>query len=259
VVLGEGASEEVVLPRIARALDVDVDPQFIAVVPLGGRHVHHFWRLLRALGTPHLTLVDLDMERHEGGWKRLHGLAHNLIEAGESRDDVRGTLSSSNLDEMRNWAPAAIDDVRLQAFLKHLEDRFAVYLSAPLDLDLACLAAYSGAYQALVPAGQGPRVPSDAIKKKGYLTAATQTVLGDEKETVEAIEGQPAVIRGATYDSASQLLFPLYRYLFLSGSKPVSHARAFATLEDPAIAAACPAVLRRLILRAKDLAETHHA
>jgi hypothetical protein len=53
VVLGEGDTEELVIPRIARARGVDLDPSFVAMVPLGGRHTNHFWRLLRGLDIPH--------------------------------------------------------------------------------------------------------------------------------------------------------------------------------------------------------------
>ncbi|WP_312841738.1 ATP-dependent endonuclease [Sinorhizobium psoraleae] len=52
VVLGEGASEEVVLPRLAEAMGLDIDRSFVAVVPLGGRHVNHLWRLLTDLDIP---------------------------------------------------------------------------------------------------------------------------------------------------------------------------------------------------------------
>jgi len=36
VVLGEGDSEEIVLPRAARALGLAFDQTFVSVVPLGG-------------------------------------------------------------------------------------------------------------------------------------------------------------------------------------------------------------------------------
>ena len=56
VLLVEGDSERVVLPRLAEALDLLVDPAFVAIVPLGGRHVQHFWRLLSQLDIPYATL-----------------------------------------------------------------------------------------------------------------------------------------------------------------------------------------------------------
>jgi putative ATP-dependent endonuclease of OLD family len=279
VVLGEGASEEIVLPRVARALGVDVDPQFIAIVPLGGRHVHHMWRLLRALGTPYATLVDLDMERHEGGWMRLHGLTRNLLEAGEKREDVRGELSDADFDMLRTRPAAGTTDDTLKAYLAHLELRFNVFLSAPLDLDLVCLRAFEATYKKLLPKRRGPRIPTDDALRAAYLTAAAKTVLGsvrlagtdntDDVDDADASDedadeaastgGSDAPPRGATYDDQLRALFPWYRYLFLSGSKPVAHARALAMLDDETVAASCPDILRRLVVRIRDLADDHHA
>ncbi|WP_225872180.1 ATP-dependent nuclease, partial [Scrofimicrobium canadense] len=71
VILGEGDSEEIVLPRILRAKGIPVDESAVTVAPLGGRHVHHFWRLLSALEIPYITLLDLDVARHQGGWGRI--------------------------------------------------------------------------------------------------------------------------------------------------------------------------------------------
>ena len=63
VILAEGPSEEMVLPRIASASDLEIDESFVSVVPLGGRHVNHFWKLLKDLDIPHATLLDLDIGR----------------------------------------------------------------------------------------------------------------------------------------------------------------------------------------------------
>lgn len=67
--LAEGNSERVVLPRLAEARGVPLDPSFVPVVPLGGRYVSHFWRLLTDLGIPHATLLDFDLGRTHGGAK----------------------------------------------------------------------------------------------------------------------------------------------------------------------------------------------
>jgi putative ATP-dependent endonuclease of OLD family len=50
VILGEGDSEEVVLSRLLAARGILTDDASISIVPLGGRHVNHFWRLLHGLG-----------------------------------------------------------------------------------------------------------------------------------------------------------------------------------------------------------------
>ena len=71
VLLVEGDSERIVLPRLAEALDLLIDPAFVAIVPLGRRHVQHFWRLLTHLGIPHATLLDRDLGRDGGGFGRV--------------------------------------------------------------------------------------------------------------------------------------------------------------------------------------------
>lgn len=71
VVLGEGDSEEIVLPRLLKAKGTPVDEFAVTISPLGGRHVNHFWRLLSALQIPYLTLLDLDVARHAAGWGRI--------------------------------------------------------------------------------------------------------------------------------------------------------------------------------------------
>ena len=68
VILGEGASEEIVLKHLFEVSGTPLDTSFISVVPLGGRHVNHFWRLLHSLDIPFLTLLDLDLEKEGAGW-----------------------------------------------------------------------------------------------------------------------------------------------------------------------------------------------
>lgn len=79
VVLGEGASEEVILPAVAGAMGTPIDRSFVAMVPLGGRHVNHMWRLLNDLQIPFITLLDLDWGRHGGAGAGLKILFRNLL------------------------------------------------------------------------------------------------------------------------------------------------------------------------------------
>jgi hypothetical protein len=94
VLLGEGDSEQVVLPRALAAHGVGVDLSSISIAPLGGRHVHHFWRLLSGLGIPYLTLLDLDTARHDGGWGRVRYVCRQLREHPGSR---HGSLVTDEL------------------------------------------------------------------------------------------------------------------------------------------------------------------
>lgn len=242
VVLGEGASEEVVIPRVARALDLDIDPRFVAVVPLGGRHVRHFWRLLHDIGTPYVTLVDLDNERRGGGWERVHDLMRELLDLGVDRDAVLDDLSTQEYDALPTWGPDPITDEALASWIAHLEEEFDVFLSAPLDLDFSMLRAFPKAYKALAPKGGGPRFPKPNADQKPFITRVTRSTLGAEGGD------------GATYTKAERELFPWYAYLFTAGSKPANHALALSKRSDATLAKRAPDVLRRLVERVKQLA-----
>ena len=108
VLLVEGDSERIVLPRLAEALDLLIDPAFVAIVPLGGRHVQHFWRLLSELEIPYATLLDLDVGRDGGGFGRIKTAIENLIAIGEPKAELLArqmTVNSSDdeLGDMHTW------------------------------------------------------------------------------------------------------------------------------------------------------------
>ena len=63
-------------------MGLDIDRSFVAVAPLGGRHVNHLWRLLTDLDIPYATLLDLDWGRDGGGWGRIKTVCTQLLEVG---------------------------------------------------------------------------------------------------------------------------------------------------------------------------------
>lgn len=85
VVLGEGDSEEIVLPRLLAAEGLMVDEAAVCIAPLGGRHVNHFWRLLSGLKIPYVTLLDLDVARHGGGWGGSTTLQRSSISIAQTK------------------------------------------------------------------------------------------------------------------------------------------------------------------------------
>ncbi|WP_433291509.1 ATP-dependent nuclease [Pseudonocardia sp. CA-142604] len=219
VVLGEGSSEEVVLPRLGQAMGVSIDRSFIAIVPLGGRHVKHLWKLLNALGIPHATLLDLDLGRFGAGSGRVRNVVDELINNGMRAEDIYqpGLLSQAALAAT---APTEAGyRALLEAWLLHLR-KFNVFFSAPLDLDMSMLTAFHDEYASVE--GRGPSTQGDA----------KEAVLG------KGYEG-----RGAHDD----LDYPMYRYLFLGRGKPVTHVRTLVRMDDSRIAAAAPEELRALI------------
>ena len=65
--------------RPSRGGSPDVDAHSISVIPLGGRHVNHFWRLLNTLKIPFVTLLDLDIDRNGGGFGRIKYAVEELL------------------------------------------------------------------------------------------------------------------------------------------------------------------------------------
>ncbi len=230
VVLVEGDSERIVLPRLAEADGFLVDPSFVAIVPLGGRHVEHFWRLLNGLAIPFATLLDLDLGRSGGGFGRVKTIINHLLEAGVPRAKLLaiegGELSQEALDRMHEWDSSRAE--LLRGWTGALRD-YGVFFSEPLDLDMTMLAAYPEAYEAIIPKGGGPKMkPEDAAK----------IVLGEGGKGLAIYQDKLASY--ADYMAA-------YRYHFLTHSKPATHLRAFAHLDEETMETQMPETYRALL------------
>ena len=229
VILGEGASEEVVLPRLAKALGIDLDPSFVAIVPLGGRHVNHLWRLLKDLDIPHATLLDLDWGREGGGWGRIKTSCQQLLALGVSPAELFGQELLDELSPASNLA--AFDQgqpnetVVLKDWIEWLR-RFNLYFATPLDLDYSMLKAFPAAYQVAEEGRNGPSAQGDP----------RTAVLGDN--------GLPGL-----YAASHDTNLRWYRYLFLGRGKPATHVRVLNSLDDAALSANCPSELRALLDR----------
>lgn len=232
VVLGEGDSEEIVLPRMLAVRGMESDQTAISVVPLSGRFVHHFWRLLHALGIPYLTLLDLDTGRFGGGWGRIRyacAQLKKLDSAGWAQVDVE------NLPE---WDQPAIVNQQnpnlLAQWITHLRTK-DVFFSSPLDLDLMMLEAYVDV--AALPHQKAPPTSTEftaILGKKGYK--------GDNV---------PNQFWEGSYTAAQRQLFQTYVDLFLSGSKPVTHIELLSAMTDQQIGAHLPEPLAALLDRAR--------
>ncbi len=228
VILGEGASEEVVLPRLAEALELPIDRSFVAVVPLGGRHVNHLWRLLTDLAIPHATLLDLDMGRAGGGWGRIKTVCVQLLANGLEPARLFGDqLHPSGPDRnLASFDASGLDKNGrevLESWVKWLR-QFGVYFCWPLDLDFSMLRAYPTAYRVL---NAGQSGPSDK---------------GDPRTVVLGEEGDPSIY-GKKFDEE----FRWYRYLFLGRGKPSTHVRVLSTLDSESLKSGIPEVLKVLL------------
>jgi putative ATP-dependent endonuclease of OLD family len=211
VVLGEGDSEEIVLPRILRAKGASVDESAVTIAPLGGRHVNHFWRLLSILEIPYITLLDLDVARHQGGWGRIKYVNDQLT---KYRTDEKLTENhgipkwNSTKEKMRDYPN----------YLEALEKR-DVYFSSPLDIDFVMLLSFPEEY------GVEREPPSDS--------------------TVKAVLGK-SHHNSAQYSAEELELFGTYHKRFKLGSKPAAHIDALAQLSDEELLDSMPESFVRL-------------
>lgn len=217
VVLGEGSSEEVALPILAKARGVLIDRSFVAVVPLGGRHVNHFWRLLADLDIPHATLLDLDRGRNGGGEGRLKTACEQLLAIGVNPFD--GVEDFESVDDIADFGD---DEFALWTEAMQTHD---VYFCSPLDLDMTLLSAFFDDYKVLDSNQTGPE-NSDA--RTAVLGAA----------------GHPEV-----YDEEWDETLRWYRYLFLGRSKPSTHLRVLTGIEADRLKMGTPEPLDALIDR----------
>lgn len=103
VILGEGDSEMLVLPRVLAASGIAEDDVSVSVVPLGGRHVNHFWRLLNDLEIPHVTLLDLDYGRDQGGYGRLIYVINQLSSIGKIEEENMTKISMRSIYFLGIW------------------------------------------------------------------------------------------------------------------------------------------------------------
>lgn len=221
VVLGEGDSEQIVLPRVLAAAGIAEDDASVSVVPLGGRHVNHFWRLLKELEIPHFTLLDLDSGRHQAGWGRVRNALKQYNKLNP------GTFTEAKIEGLPAWDDAVdfpvLVDPDFEAGVGPINslERKGVYFSHPVDLDLMMLEAFPDAYDA---------APSGTPDEKTVVA-----VLGKSHANVDRLP-----------DDVLEL-FDDYHRLFDLKSKPAMHLKAMAALTDEQLMEGLPEVLQRLV------------
>lgn len=226
VVLGEGASEEVIFPAVSEAMGVPIDKSFVAMVPLGGRHVNHMWRLLAELKIPYITLLDLDWGRYGGGWGRVKNAIAKLIEYGVEPRDIFGQYLNQfgyqhNLNAFDTYPANDLNSI--SSWVNALR-RYSVYFSSPLDIDYSMLKAFPDQYRV---------APDESSTGPSMRGEPGNAVMGDE--------GSPEFYAGDVLD------LRWYRYLFLGRGKPSTHIRVLGSIPSDQLAQNAPEELRALV------------
>lgn len=262
VILCEGDSEEIILQKFLEISGDGIDESGISIVPLGGRHVNHFWRLLNDLKIPHITLLDLDRERYGGGWGRIKYVLQQLIKIGYSPNEIleveSGVLTDERLENMSNWDVRATEC--MQSWIEFLEN-YNVFFSAPLDIDFLMLETYGEEYKSILEDSEGPQL----IIKEGDGKKYTKKIVDIEESQSYVAEYESRIERdvrntlkecggdGSTYSDEQKKLMVWYNYFFLNRGKPSTHILAFSKIDEFDLFLSTPEVMNKIIETAKKL------
>jgi len=219
VVLGEGSSEDIVLPKLFEAGDLPLDESGIVLAQLGGRHVNYLWKILTDLEIPYATLLDLDLARHGGGWGRVKYARDQLLKVGVAVNNADFSKWDQSNPLQKKSNEDKLEGTDWFEFLKGQ----GVFFSHPLDLDFSMAQAYPAAY-GLDPDSQ--QQPDDATIKSVLGKSHADTVW---------------------YSDNEKKIFDDYHRLFKVGSKPAAHIEALSKLELAQIEANLPDQYRELI------------
>lgn len=237
VILAEGESEAIVLPQIAEAMSFSLDRSFVPIVPLGGRFVRHFWRLLKDLDIPYATLLDLDLGRKHGGANLISHVVSELALIGND-------LSRNRMVRNAEIDVEAVDEIDDEELIEQDQDHpwlkalrlERIYFSSPLDIDFSMICMFQNAYQHPKPGGRGPRTGAQAVTQKKAATLKT---------------GGSPQLYGDRWDN----FFIWYPYLFLSESKPETHLEALSRIPRDTLSENAPEELIELIERVRRVVE----
>lgn len=248
VVIGEGDTEEVIFEHLMEIKELDFDDNIITFAPLGHRFVNHIWKLLNNLHIPHITLLDLDVEREGGGWGRIKYILKQLIESGVNRDNLLKLengriLSDKELEEMHTWEISKKTLCSLNSWVNFLKN-YNVFYSAPLDLDFLMLKHYPDFYKAIIPKNGGPRIPDKNIDLTSFNKKIQDGVIATLKsENAKAI----------TYSEEEKELMIWYNYHFLSRGKPTTHILTLANIDKESLEYNLPIIFNEIFICIKNL------
>ncbi len=260
VVLGEGDSEELLLPKFFDLLGKEVDSSQISIVPLGGRYVNYFWKLLNALRIPHITLLDFDNERYGGGWGRIKYISQHLYEL---NTEFQEWFHTQRLDfnEIGSRGCESIGAQRLINWFNKLEE-FNVYFSSPLDIDFLMLQHYKDNYLNTLSPIEGPVVSyndSDGSSKKVKLSDLDcldrLQLEGFNKRKEEAIRAtlKDKSGHGDSFNEEEKELMIWYQYFFLGRGKPTTHMQFLSSISDDELTRNLPPVFEKIVNSAEEL------
>jgi putative ATP-dependent endonuclease of OLD family len=180
---------------------------------------------LHGLGIPHVTLLDLDLARHQGGWGRIRYAAKQLL---AYSDVAKVGLEEAQVKSIPKWDDDQGLMVEDDGWFSRLE-KYGVFFSSPLDLDFLMMTAYPKAYD----------LGEDELEEP-------------DEDALKAVLGKKHDVVGNQYTDAQLEHFDAYNSRFKLGSKPAWHIQAMANLTDEELLDGMPEVLGRLLKRVRE-------
>ena len=250
VIVVEGETEKIIIPRILAAKNIDMESKQISIVTMDSRFIEFFWKLLSNLQIPYVTLLDFDAHRFHGDSKIIAYVCEQLraiqkfdeIDVGEKKLFFKDKINLQFKEEVFH-----INDLEVlngwQEFLK----QYDVFFASPLDMDFLMLEHYKDKYLRTLNPTEGPIViglgkiinieiedPTD----NRYINRVNDAV----NQTLKSDRGDASI-----YNEEQKKLLVWYVYFFLNNSKPTSHYLALAKMTDEEILSNLPKVFDDLI------------
>lgn len=255
VILGEGDSEEIIIPRVLEMSGIDIHKHEISIVPLGGRHVNHFWKLLTQLDVPFITLLDLDLERYGGGWGRIKYVLKQLIKNGADEQSLFNLnpdqlLDESKMNEMHNWN-LDIESTNYEVLRQwvNLLEAKNVFFSKPLDIDFLMIKAFRDNYIATLSDKEGPIIKIKQtnkqilkMEKKEFSSKQYKKKIAHDVGCTLKDKNKP----GKYYSKPEKELMIWYNYFFLNRGKPTTHILALNNIKEKEFEEKLPKVFMRM-------------
>jgi hypothetical protein len=257
VILGEGDSEQVIIPKLLEHFGQDIDAHSISVVPLGGRHVNHFWRLLSSLKIPFITLLDFDIDRNGGGFGRMKYAVKQYSVFNESHIYLHSNIIKHIPDWTNTQDPSQFcmpyTNGQNINFVNELEKN-NIFFSSPLDIDYSMICSFPDIF-CVTDQSYGERGPVEGKADEEDGNAELR-----ERALLKAVLKKGNAGRRYEFGENWERNFLWYRYRFLSNkSKPASHVRMFTKIEkeysSEEIKKRLPSELQRLMERVISLSE----
>ncbi len=233
VILVEGDSEILIIPRIFEIPKSSIDRDYISVVPLGGKYVNHFWKLLNSLEIPNITLLDFDIYK-----KIIDPIEYICKELKQYRDDI--IIGGKNLNEINIGKLNNLSVEKKLRVIKILE-KYDIFFSYPLDFDYLMLLSFSDEYKKIYESKKPKGGEPNVIKHKGesdyetklnnYVKSNFSSDFDIEKSIFQTIEEKE--------------LLAWHKYLF-SDNKPAVHFLFISQIEPNILEKRVPDVIKRM-------------